>query len=306
VIAGTASISLSRACVGEETDKWQDHKSYFFPQFTSADTFLARYPLHNTVNGNYDGTLVKLKIKFTVKSHSEVEVLETLNENGMNLKQNRRRSSGNLDLQDELGWIQEKLRPAISNEVNIDSFLAEGDGGESADEGGCDTNLFQPLACAATIQVDGSPHQCQHDHEAMQSQASTTGTKGSNALRLDMAKPIVFEPFRSYAGGHSLSPPPPNEEASDILLQEPVHDPRPASRESPVPQEQASLSLEDYGQVRRDLAARPSIHLDARHAFAFRCSVRARLGMIEKLSKEFHPSFGGGSYCTGDQGTEDT
>mmetsp|Transcript_53304 Transcript_53304/g.111224 ORF Transcript_53304/g.111224 Transcript_53304/m.111224 type:complete len:679 (-) Transcript_53304:358-2394(-) len=290
VIAGTASIPLSRACVGEETDKW--------------------YPLHNTENGNYDGTLVKLKIKFTVKSHSEVEVLESLNENGMNLKQNRRRSSGNLDLQDELGWIQEKLRPAVSNEVNVDSYLAKGDEGDAADGGSCQRDLLQPLASAATIEVDDSPHQCQHDQEAIQSQASTTSTKGSDALRLDMAKPTVFEPFRSYAGCQSLSPLHQNDDKSGALVQESLREPRPASRDSPVTpvtEEQATCSLEDSVQpeVRRDLAARPSIHLDARHAFAFRCSVRARLGMMEKLSKEFHPSFGGGSYCTGAQDTQD-
>lgn len=269
--------------------------------------FLARYPLHNTVNGNYEGTLVKLKIKFTVKSHSEIEVLESMNENGMNLKQNRRRSSGNLDLQDELGWIQGKLRPAILNDVNIGSYLTKGDGGNAADGGSSQSNsdLLQPLASAATIEVDGSSDQCQHDQEAIQSQASTNSTKGSDALRLDLAKSTMFEPSRSNASCQSLSPLHQNEDKSRALFQESMHDPRPASRDSPITEEQASLSLGDSVQVRRDLAARPSIHLDARHAFAFRCSVRARLGMLEQLPKEFHPSFGGGSYCTGDQDTQD-
>ncbi len=216
----------------------------------------------------------------------------------------RRRSLGNLDLQEELGWIQEQLRPSVSDEVKVDSHLAKGDESDAADEGSCHSDLLQPLASAATIAINASPHQYQHDQEAMQSQASTTSTKGSDALRLDIARPTKFEPFKGFADCQNLSPLHPNEDKSDVF-QESVRDPGSASRDSPITQEQASLSLEDSVQARRELAARSSIHLDARHAFAFRCSVRARLGMIEKLSKEFHPSFGGGSYSTGEQDAQD-
>ena len=262
-----------------------------------------RYPLHSVPEGTCDGSLIKLKVKFTVHSKSELEIIESLDMHTSKKKDKhalRRESADDEENMPELKKIQKKLRPLFSRAPSeeLASFPQPS------------TAQLHPVPSHATIKDLLESHESTFDikmnacanhqeREALQSQASTTSNKGplSDTLRQSETPNIPSE-LCTFFQSSSTPTLEGQDEASieDVAIQPVTACPESAGNTHSGSQNLLKLEPSLEAQTSFNLNARPSFNLDARNAFAFRCSVRARLSLVDRLAKQVHPSLGGESF----------
>ena len=259
--------------------------------------------MHNITDGGNEGSLVKLKVKFTVQTKSDLEILESLDQHAMKHSSSLRRWSSDEEHMAGLEKIQEKLKPMFSRAPSQEIASCPG---AKAQDSSIEHNTNHvpphPVPSAATIKnrrKRGSReaiYMCAHEGEAVQSQSSTTSTK-----ELDSKQPEAAEAAAQRMPAELL-PDTVVDSGGCVLL----HADR-AAQAPESPGSSTSRASDGVFQAVRtyeslsgglELETRPSIHLDSSKAFSFRCSVRARLSLADRLAKQFHPSLGGDSFLS--------